>query len=555
MVDINYIKRKNIELFKSLEDSNLVNITKPQNYIPIYNCFFSLNETNYNTINLNQKWYLSNLVSKESENKFIAKLKNNNTQKVKESSVFFKMAPLLDPFKYLVGKYPIEHNLFNLPSHENMDVMDKLKTFNNSAYVDGLFAYLNNYLLYEFNFLNGLKFYGSYLGIKNNFKLNVYDDLDYLQNSDFFKKHRDNLYIIDNYDHLFETEQKLKPIKLQESIKSTISYESIEKLEYDNLFIDTKENKNQLEEMDELITDVDEGVSLKSSSSCSSRTSHTCSDDSECLTEDSSTESDSVSSSSSEGESIFATIKNFPVQLIALENCVKTLDDLIVEEKLTEGEWGSILIQVIMILITFQKAFHFTHNDLHTNNIMYVSTDKKYLYYQFKNIQYKVPTYGKIFKIIDYGRAIFKCNGKLFCSDSFKPGEDAATQYNTEPYFNSKKPRLEPNFSFDLCRLGCSIFDYLVDDLDELNDMSKFSSIERLIIEWCFDDSGINLLYKTNGVDRYPDFKLYKMIARCVHKHTPQSQLDKSIFKTFILKSSEKVSDLINIDNIPSFIH
>ena len=31
--------------------------------------------------------------------------------------------------------------------------------------------------------------------------------------------------------------------------------------------------------------------------------------------------------------------------------------------------------------------------------------------------------------------------------------------------------------------------------------------------------------------------------------------ISKSIFKTFILKSSEKVSDLINIDNIPSFIH
>ena len=27
-------------------------------------------------------------------------------------------------------------------------------------------------------------------------------------------------------------------------------------------------------------------------------------------------------------------------------------------------------------LITYQKTFHFTHNDLHTNNIMYIKTEK-----------------------------------------------------------------------------------------------------------------------------------------------------------------------------------
>ena len=36
---------------------------------------------------------------------------------------------------------------------------------------------------------------------------------------------------------------------------------------------------------------------------------------------------------------------------------------------------------------------------------------------------------------------------------------------------NEKKPRLEPNYSFDLCRLACSIFDYLVEDFDEIKDL------------------------------------------------------------------------------------
>jgi len=212
-------------------------------------------------------------------------------------------------------------------------------------------------------------------------------------------------------------------------------------------------------------------------------------------------------------------------------------------------------MQVIMILITYQKAFLFTHNDLHTNNIMYNETDEKYIYYCYRKTYYKVPTFGRIFKIIDFGRAIYKFDGKLFCSDSFQPGADAATQYNTEPYFNEKKPRLEPNYSFDLCRLACSIFDYIIDDLDALDDYDNCEPIVKLIFDWCLDDNGINILYKNNGVERYPDFKLYKMIARCVHNHTPQAQLERAEFKKFVVTKNKAPSDktIINIDNIPCF--
>ena len=68
----------------------------------------------------------------------------------------------------------------------------------------------------------------------------------------------------------------------------------------------------------------------------------------------------------------------------------------------------SSLLQIIMILITYQKAFSFTHNDLHTNNIMYNTTDKKFLFYCYKKKYYKIPTFGRIFKIIDFGRSIYK---------------------------------------------------------------------------------------------------------------------------------------------------
>ena len=76
---------------------------------------------------------------------------------------------------------------------------------------------------------------------------------------------------------------------------------------------------------------------------------------------------------------------------------------------------------------------------------MFNKTNKKFLYYCYKNTYYKVPTFGRIFKIIDFGRAIYTYNGAVFCSDSFKPGEDAATQYNFEPYYGA--PNVQTRFT------------------------------------------------------------------------------------------------------------
>jgi hypothetical protein len=58
----------------------------------------------------------------------------------------------------------------------------------------------------------------------------------------------------------------------------------------------------------------------------------------------------------------------------------------------------------------------------------------------------------------------------------------------------------------------------------------------RIIVEWCLDDNGINVLYKNSGAERYPDFKLYKMIARHVHKHTPSAQLERKEFSKFAIQ-------------------
>ena len=596
MVDLNYQKRKNIELFKSLEDSKSLFLSKTQNYIPIYKRFFELNDTNWNSINLNNKWYISSIKESDEENSnlFECKIKNINTQKTKDKDVFFKLAPLLDPYKYLIGKYDINNkDLFKLPdiNSDESSVNPKILDINNSAYVDGFFIYLTSSLNQTNNFLHGLDYYGSFLSLKNNYKINVFDDLEYLTNSDFFNKNKNILFEVNNYEHLFQDDdKKKKPLKIEynSSAKSNLSLNSFDEEIFEEIFQDNELNAINLKELDNddlidmstlnLLENNSKITTLKSSSTCSSRTSHTSSENSddndseefndfennenddkneknENNENDDEEEWDDMDDDSDVEEKIEATIPQFPVQVIGMEYCENTFDDLILSDELNdEKEWFSIFMQIIMILITYQKVFAFTHNDLHTNNIMYNATDKKYLYYCYKKKYYKVPTFGRIFKIIDFGRSIYKYNGKVFCSDSFKNGGDAATQYNTEPYFNDKKPRLEPNYSFDLCRLACSIFDYLIDDLDEIEILEKCDPVKRLIVEWCLDDKGINLLYKNNGVDRYPDFKLYKMIARCVHNHTPQAQLERPEFKSFEYTKKDIPTEVIDIDSFPIYI-
>ena len=255
-------------------------------------------------------------------------------------------------------------------------------------------------------------------------------------------------------------------------------------------------------------------------------------------------------SSSTEEDNIMVSINKFPIQIIALENCENTLDHLLCKSDISQDELSCIVIQILMVLITYQKLFNLTHNDLHTNNIMFIKTDKTFLYYKVNNRHYKIKTYGKIFKIIDFGRAIYKYKNKLICSDSFNSNGDASTQYNFEPYYNKNKSRIEPNFSFDLCRLGCSVYDFICEQYEDLDDITW--PIHKIIMNWCNDDNNNNILYKNTGVERYPDFKLYKMIARKVHNHIPINELQHKYFNKYVVSRKEikKGSTIWNIDKL-----
>ena len=111
---------------------------------------------------------------------------------------------------------------------------------------------------------------------------------------------------------------------------------------------------------------------------------------------------------------------------------------------------------------------------------------------------------------------------------------------------------MEPNYSFDLCRLGCSIFDFIMDVGTKVDEMDDF---QKLIYGWCLDDEGRNVLYKKNGEERYEKFKLYKMIARTVHRHTPEEQLKLPFFKAFEINSVPGDAKSIHIKGNQGFLN
>ena len=104
-----------------------------------------------------------------------------------------------------------------------------------------------------------------------------------------------------------------------------------------------------------------------------------------------------------------------------------------------------------------------------------------------------------------------------------------------------------------MCRLGCSLYDYFIDDYRE-EDLHE-NEIVKLIIKWTRDDKNRNILYKKNGEERYPDFKLYKMIARTVHNCIPCDEIKNKLFQSYVIskKKINKKAKIINIDDIPIY--
>ena len=631
-----YSKPETKELFSGLADEPLI-LTNGQLYSPINEVFLQLNESNAYSTSFNYDIMAKSVIGvdcgesvttddedghrtegEEEESAstpgsrmedepeevvggFVTLLcDDTNSGKEVERRSFIKFSPLLDPIRYLVGKYDVkDESLKEIPLYNSSNCHMKSRDRDNASYVDSMFSFLSSKMLHHHGFANALDCYGSVIGKKALLTIDVVDDIDYLLENDFFMENNNVLYETSNsfYNEAANhgSRSNKRPLKIHTEEGETVDEgvldlcDDIEELG-DSETVDstcdtrviTLSDIGDISELESFGDSPDSDVvpskrtrtqsssntkntktARTGSTSCSSRTSHTSKSDSgsnESIKDDRETSSEGSNGDSmgsdetAEEDTAIIKIKDFPVNAILLEECEATLDYLCSEdEDFGSEELCAALMQVIMSLIAFHKCFDFQHNDLHTNNVMYIPTKRQYLYYKVNGCHYKVPTYGRIFKIIDFGRATYKFRGNQMCSDSFYKDGDAHSQFNFGRCYNDSRPVIEPNNSFDLCRLGTSLIDFLIDDLEDIEKTKDQTII--MVAEWCTDDRGRNVLWKSNGEERYPGFKLYKMISRTVSKHTPISQLERPILERYKCsrKNIKKSTVIMNIDALPDY--
>ena len=493
---------------------------------------------------LDHKYRLKEVFSQETtkrSGKVSLRIEQNSHETGKEVhdiSGFRKITHLLDPVRWLQGKYSMPKHSY-LPWHQETweAAWNKLQDPMNQAYVEALATYALSKLREADVSPHFHLFYGALCGKADTYSYNITDS-----------------YISYRHARWFWTGQEKKLFKLSfdddipQEVKDAILQQPEE---LDSSDSDTLASE---EELSGLACDVHDTGSLHSADGSDFKS---VSEGTGTPTEES---SDGASDDDDELE-ILADIHQFPVMMIYTEASQGTMDDLLddIEEvgcepgtTMWEQTWKAWIFQVVAALSTVQTIFGMTHNDLHTNNVVWAHTDTKFLFYTTRKGQvFKVPTYGKLFRIIDFGRAIFTLNDQTFFSDDFKKGNDAAEQFNFGDLYDASEPEVFPNPSFDLCRFTVSIFESLFPESPPVKKNAKVLSEEPDLVmketeselyntlwSWLVCDDGHNVLMDPDGSERYPDFDLYKVITTQVHTAVPSEQFEKDLFQCFKVKDS-----------------
>ena len=453
---------------------------------------------------------------------------------------FCKVSHLLDPIRSI-------QNYYKHPEKGARRLAEKLDNPMNQAYVDCLANYLLGQLRERKISPHFCLFYGGFKGIADTYRYNITDEFaSYRRYRDFWARRRAgefDLYIERDDDE--SVDSKLFGTPSTSSMRSTAFTYSTDGSE------DTHESLESMCQKESM-------VELESIHSFKTRGS------------DASSESESesgVSGSSGSGDndhSVFSEYKSYPTMLIFQERMQGVIDDMLEDDMIVgarhgsaewESRWIAWTFQIIAALCTAQGVLGFTHNDLHTNNIVWNDTDETWLFYKSRDgTVWRVPTHGKILRLIDFGRSIFRVGSKWFASDDYNSGGDADGQYNFECIKNGRSRKIYPNPSFDLCRYAVSTIDALFPETPIENLEGQVLSQEdgwtvretesplwNLLWSWLVDTDGKNVLRDEDGTERFPDFDLYQHITDKVMNAKPQEQIHKDLFKGF--KTTEVPGD------------
>lgn len=465
-----------------------------------------------------------------------------HTTEKQELPVFVKRIHLLDPISAMEGDYiwP-DDGALSAPSDLWKTALAKINDPMNEAYVDALFATIANRLVDARISPHWCRSFGTFSARAEKYLFNISDEYNSMRKEPWWRRNqRLGLFRLHKEDDEDNADDKSTQF-LTEGL-SSIDIGDFEAVEEINTIL--AEDSEMSEAEPEISPTETKPIVLSAPKLRLKRM-----------------EADESGSSDSDDESEieqFVEFDNFPVQVTLLEKAEGTLEDLLEVEddelkETKEQRWTAWLFQVIAALTCAQHWFGFVHNDLHSNNVMWSGTGTTHLYYRVHKGKQswcmKVPTYGRIMKIIDFGRASYHLPepAGFFISDAFYPGNDAATQYNCDPFYDATEgKKVEPNPSFDLCRLSVSMIESLYEErpanTTPVKIMTKepgkmyaetVSPVYNMLWEWLQDDEGKNVLRLPNGEERYPDFDLYRVLAAEVHKAVPSRQIERALFKGF----------------------
>ena len=565
------------------EKETFSNYLHLQRYHPALDIFkIPESSLSHKNLELSSKYHIASWSNQDETNQKIW----NTTRTIYGSTTsepcktFIKTVHLLNPIDLIKEKYTIpDHPL--LPQSENTwkKTLLKLHSHNNQAYVDTVANFVLSALRENNLTPHCVLYYGAATGISKKYQYNISLEYDTYRQCRWFwkgmKSHSARLTVIrgdadveeiPNFEEIYkditscpfeDTDSEVSEIELEpvtdKDVPEISDIESIKSFTFDNI----EEDAQNVKDIFEINKKVTKRVSLKKNESSSE--------------EESNSDSDGLTSSEGSDESveldldICLEIPNMPVILIYQEAQEGVMDNLLDEDEIDEhkrgsqgweARWIAWLFQVISVLSFLQNAICFTHNDLHSNNILWRKTDKKFLYYKAKDgTIWRVPTFGKIFTVIDFGRSIFRLGKHLWVSDDHWPDQEAGDQYNFGPFFDHTLPKNPPNPSFDLCRLSVSLLDGLFDKAppkkkgkgvsimsqeDTWKVYETNSPLYNLLWSWTINKDGHTIYEDKNGDEKYEGFDLYVRIAHDIHNAVPKDQIHKPVFSQF--KWKQKVS-------------
>lgn len=425
-----------------------------------------------------------------------------------------KTTMLVSPYKWMRGEYG---SSLGLPSsiEQATTAMHKIQNSNNAAYVGALISGI----LSQTGCAHFPKVYGLYTGTTTKHTIDISDDYGELSERPWFSQNIGKMFDVKLSEEIQEsTEFKhTRTARIAIQLGEHIDLGDVHELETPHV------EDVQMGDLNRVLHDEEDGEDDKSDSSSVSTSYVFQVRSCKCDEEDSDDDDDDDESCE---PFAWATFKDVPVQVTLMEKCEGTLYELMMLNPETEKHLAWIS-QVIFALAYAQRTIGLTHNDLHANNVMYVSTTTEWYYYNCGGVLYRVPTYGYTIKIIDFERGIacVKIAGmkepKLFMSDHFCMEEEAGGQYNYGDYYVSKYPEMKPNPSFDLARLATSLFWDIFPEAQTENTLYKF------FVKWLTVDDGNSVMFgkKDPRHDRFHDFHLYKAIARYCKDAVPRKEI------------------------------